>query len=1075
MPSAWTDDATSPQSDSSRAADFLTTEIYNIGAQPGIRSLPPSPERDFLALTWGPVVYRTSYSALSERMLPLFLRALSTEVQAAIPRCLPGAPKQLQLLETSYACKVFSDETLYSGADINAIRRAFHDWKRADLALPMMELPARLRVCMVLDEGVFRALEEMREAREREGPVGDEEVKGAETESYASCPVVMVEENFPDRMRRDSNPAHGEYPGWTTVALSTVVEVLDGSRVRVVSPDCNSNDQLTIFRSFTRPWPGTHVLLPGLSRQVRLPFIPKHILIHSLAFVEHSLFIAWDLLIRRKLLMPRYSGLNVDLRQTLDIDAVKQQRFQLLNPLGACQGPLAAKRRHPCSVDGRDGIYTWVFDLRFVKFLLWVSLVSRELADLSGRATSSSGTGSETSDLGPFLVFLVFSILGSELEGMGFGVWVGGLRDEAIREGIKEMCHGETSNGTQDDGRMKGQSHETEALCEVIKLKRGCKVQLLLSKQLGMDSSIVMMSNKLNPQMKRSDIVLIEISQCPPIGHIESSHVAIRHIPTHGFKSEEKYFMDRFVSRKRARSPPVHACLEEDCTDMKLARLASLFPDMALDALMEILLSSGGSVETASTTIKAQASLYRIKKRAVAGAPAIQTSLSAHMRTSNPDGNSNNKKRRPLTRKGKTLHLYSPKDIAAHTPCTIIHNFLPAEQANALLLELLDESKHFSRYKFQLFDRTVQSPHSASIYVSTPEQHRQHTSEYTYGGTYRSTVRQITPHLRAVSGKVQHAVNAEIQHRIRTAYPGGRKLKYQSPREWQPNAAFVNCYDGPTEAVGYHSDELTYLGPRAVIGSLSLGVEREFRVRRIVPSDDGSGDSDTDDAAAAAVFEATSTSEDTSENLPLADKTSTTSPTSKPTIPRTSSSSSSSPPPPSKADAQGQISIHLPHNSLLVMHAEMQEEWKHAIAPAQTISPHPLAGNRRINVTYRWYRDSLHPRHTPRCHCGTHTILRCVQRKRGTRGRYMWMCYAGYAPGKKGCSFFQWAEFDDDGEPLWERKSVHDDDAPWLENFVEGRGRVQREDIVEKPGLMQRNVLQMSHVHEGPRSATLHA
>ncbi|PYI23879.1 GRF zinc finger domain-containing protein [Aspergillus violaceofuscus CBS 115571] len=508
--------------------------------------------------------------------------------------------------------------------------------------------------------------------------------------------------------------------------------------------------------------------------------------------------------------------------------------------------------------------------------------------------------------------------------------------------------------------------------------------------------------------------------------------------------------MDRYLSRKRARSPPTPTCSDEDSTDMKLARLASLFPDMALDALMEILLSSGGCVGTATTTIQAQASLYPPKKRSTAGAtPAIQTSLNAHMRISHPQ----DQKRSLLTRKGKTLHLYAPEDIAAHTPCTIIHNFLPAAQANALLLELLDESKHFSRYRFQLFDRTVQSPHSASIYVATPEQHRQHTAEYTYGGTYRATVRQTTPHLRAVSGTVQQTVNAEIQHRIRTVYPGGRKLKYQSPKEWMPNAAFVNCYDGPTEAVGYHSDELTYLGPRAVIGSLSLGVEREFRVRKIIPTDDD----DDAAAAAAAAAEDPEAPGDTSEGQisahTAADKTST--PTKAPIPSELNNNISRKSPTTSspaaaaaaatagaRANARGQISIHLPHNSLLVMHAEMQEEWKHAIVPAQTISPHPLAGNRRINVTYRWYRDSLHPRYTPRCRCGAPTILRCVQRRRETRGRYMWMCYAGYAPGKKGCSFFQWADFNEDGEPLWDKTAVPDD-APWLENFVEGQDQLE--------------------------------
>jgi hypothetical protein len=32
------------------------------------------------------------------------------------------------------------------------------------------------------------------------------------------------------------------------------------------------------------------------------------------------------------------------------------------------------------------------------------------------------------------------------------------------------------------------------------------------------------------------------------------------------------------------------------------------------------------------------------------------------------------------------------------------------------------------------------------------------------------------------------------------------------------------------------------------------------------------------------------------------------------------------------------------------------------------------------------------------------------------------MCHAGNVPGKEGCSFFQWAEFDDDGNPIWKKK-----------------------------------------------------
>ncbi|KAJ5161936.1 hypothetical protein N7492_007328 [Penicillium capsulatum] len=479
--------------------------------------------------------------------------------------------------------------------------------------------------------------------------------------------------------------------------------------------------------------------------------------------------------------------------------------------------------------------------------------------------------------------------------------------------------------------------------------------------------------------------------------------------------------MDAFVSRKKRRlSQPDQDTAHhteiagvsgaeasgDESTDIKLAILVSLHPDIAQDDLLDILVSCDGSIETASSVLSqgSSAEIVTKKRPAPSSSLGVQTSLSSHVLTKFGDGSlaplkeSVNFKRPLPTKKGKTLHLYSPEDIAAHTPCTILLNFLPSKEANELLRELLEESQHFSRYEFQLFNRTVQSPHTACVYVSTPEEYRQQTSEYTYGGTYRSNVRQATPELRSVSRKVQRVVNEEIQNRIRNVYPDGKKLKYQSPKEWRPNAAFVNCYDGPAESVGYHADELTYLGPHPVIGSLSLGVEREFRVRRIVPRE-----------------------EEEEQDPPKSNGGSD-------SVVKNQKNSNS------RADAQGQISIHLPHNSLLIMHAEMQEEWKHAIVPAQTITPHPIAGNRRINITYRWYRDTLHPRYTPRCRCGTHAILRCVQQKQENRGKYMWMCYAGFAPGKEGCSFFQWAEFDDDGNPVGDR--THDvDSAPALSNF----------------------------------------
>lgn len=453
--------------------------------------------------------------------------------------------------------------------------------------------------------------------------------------------------------------------------------------------------------------------------------------------------------------------------------------------------------------------------------------------------------------------------------------------------------------------------------------------------------------------------------------------------------------MDAFLTRKRARSPgtksrPSPATttpgskaahdLEDDSTDIKLAILSSLHTDRSQDDLLEILLNHDGSVEEALQAISlSNMNLPPVKKKsavvgvqsalAFGGEPSVVPSL------------------QPLTKRGRTLHLYRPEDVAAHTPCSIVHNFLPSELANELLGELLPEVPTYTSATFRLFDNVVKSPHTASFYVdSTMLAEQRHT--YLYNGSYLSDVRELLPVMSKVSHMVRDTVNEEIKTRIRTQYPNGQKLRYQSPEVWQPNAAFVNCYDGPAQSVGYHSDQLSYLGPRAVIGSLSLGVAREFRVRMIVPPD------------------------------------------SPPQSPDGSKANIRS-----QADQQGQIAIHLPHNSLLVMHAEMQEEWKHSIAPAQSIDPHPIAGNKRINITYRWYREEFHPKNTPRCKCGTPTVLKCVQKKRETRGRYMWMCQVGSradgkTDGKKddveateGCGYFEWAYFTDDGLPRWKHQN----------------------------------------------------
>ncbi|KAJ2898865.1 putative grf zinc finger domain-containing protein [Zalerion maritima] len=433
--------------------------------------------------------------------------------------------------------------------------------------------------------------------------------------------------------------------------------------------------------------------------------------------------------------------------------------------------------------------------------------------------------------------------------------------------------------------------------------------------------------------------------------------------------------LDAFLNlkkRKRGTRADNEAITEDEWTheptDVKLGILASLHPAIDHDALLDILLAHNGSVSAASAAIKAPQVLTA--KKQSNGEIGHQKSLRFFAApAARPDGSPNSKKRtKLLSKKGATLHLFDPLDIEEHTPCSVIHNFLPVELANGLLREMLEEAKTFEKITFKLFDNVVASPHTSSFFVQNLEEVNKQKREYIYNGSQLTDVRQLTPHLAEVKPIVQEAVNNEMQRRIDTCH-NGKKLKHQSAETWAPNAAFVNCYDGPQQSVGWHSDQMTYLGPRAIIGSLSLGVAREFRVRRILPKN-GGGDEDD----------------------------------------------------PRDPDAEGQISIHLPHNSLLVMHAEMQEAWKHAVTPAQTIDPHPISGRTRINITYRYYRDSFHPKFTPRCHCGIATVLRVVQRKKENFGRYFWMCHAGNIPDKESCYFFYWAEFDEDGNPIWDKE-----------------------------------------------------
>ena len=66
------------------------------------------------------------------------------------------------------------------------------------------------------------------------------------------------------------------------------------------------------------------------------------------------------------------------------------------------------------------------------------------------------------------------------------------------------------------------------------------------------------------------------------------------------------------------------------------------------------------------------------------------------------------------------LTLSKPSLVTQHTPCTLHHSVLPPELACRLFYTMLHEASDWSKNKWWLFDRLVESPHRSSMYTRHP-------------------------------------------------------------------------------------------------------------------------------------------------------------------------------------------------------------------------------------------------------------------------------------------------------------------------------------------------------------------
>ncbi|KAH9180575.1 hypothetical protein EDB89DRAFT_2216960 [Lactarius sanguifluus] len=431
-------------------------------------------------------------------------------------------------------------------------------------------------------------------------------------------------------------------------------------------------------------------------------------------------------------------------------------------------------------------------------------------------------------------------------------------------------------------------------------------------------------------------------------------------------------------------------------TDTLLALLCSLLPDnfsYSQQALIEVLLQTEGNVEMAAGILLKQRSSPQKKPRSEGSATAITTkrdqlpiskpvkNLLEVLRPQPPQASAtaNASRLPPLT-------LSNPSLVTQHTPCTLHLGVLPPELACRLFYTMLHEAQDWTKNKWWLFDRMVESPHRSSLYTRHPaeaanEAAWQNITRAWYNGRLSDAPKQFPSPMEEACMIIEKIVNVEMRKRKRFPLEWGGDPDNSDGEGciWRANFAAANCYEGAKGAVGFHSDRLTTIGPYPTIASLSLGTRRVFRLREVIPLDEVG-------KRAAQTFD-----------------------------------------------------VPLPHNSLCIMHASTQERFKHSIPPRNTIDrfyppyspPTDLPelafdpGHCRINVTFRFFRPDFHPDTIPRCKCGEMTTLRpdMKGRQREQVGNdslkggpessserstgYWWACTAGDQNEGKGCGFWK--------------------------------------------------------------------
>lgn len=138
--------------------------------------------------------------------------------------------------------------------------------------------------------------------------------------------------------------------------------------------------------------------------------------------------------------------------------------------------------------------------------------------------------------------------------------------------------------------------------------------------------------------------------------------------------------------------------------------------------------------------------------------------------------------------------------------------------------------------------------------------------------------------------------------------------------------------------------------------------------------------------------------------------------------------------------------IRPPHNSLIIMHAGFQEEYRHCInqqSNNQTTNLHSISKDIRFNLTYRDYLKR-YMENPPKClKCNSPMDLRRTFKDPMYRGQYLWQC-AGHYSGSE-CRGVRLADFESDSLTV---ETKYGKGSRWLaEDDLEAKEQQSQEEL----------------------------